>query len=139
MSAVEIGERIHLSQNACWRRIKHMEAVGIIRRRVALLDPYKLDLPMTVIVMIRAAEHSESWLSEFSRAVTNIPEVVEFYRMSGDVDYLLKLRVADIQAYDAVYQRLIRSVRLTSVSSSFAMEEIKYTTALPLGGSSAPS
>jgi Lrp/AsnC family transcriptional regulator len=132
LSIADLGERIHLSQNACWKRVKRLEATGVIKRRVALLDARALGVGTTVFVSIRAAEHSQDWLGQLAAAVRRIPEVVEFYRMSGDVDYLLKLQVADIAAYDAVYKRLIDSVRLASVSSAFAMEEIKQTTCLPL-------
>ena len=132
LSVAAIAEMVHLSHNACWRRIKRLEEAGIISRRVTLLDPAALGLDMTVFVSIRASEHSEDWLNAFASAVRGIPEVVEFYRMSGDIDYLLKLRVQNIAAYDAVYRRLIKAVRLTDVSSAFAMEELKHTTALPL-------
>lgn len=128
-----VAERIGLSHNACWRRIKRLEENGVIARRVALLDAAALGLEMTVFVSIRASEHSEEWLNHLKAVVRDIPEVVEFYRMAGDVDYLLKLRVESIAAYDAVYRRLIREVRLNDVSSAFSMEEIKNTTALPLG------
>lgn len=131
-SVAEMAERAHLSQNACWRRIKRLEQEGYIKRRVALLDPVKLGVGVTVFVSVRAAEHSEEWLDAFAAAVRSLPEVVEFYRMTGDIDYLLKLQVADIAAYDKVYKRLIKSVRLVDVSSAFAMEELKHTTAIPL-------
>ena len=111
-----------------------MEGEGIIRKRVALVDAEKLGLPVTVFVNVRAVEHSAEWLESFSKLVESIPEVTEFYRMSGDVDYLLKVQVENITAYDEVYKRLIRSARLSDVSSYFAMEEIKNTTALPLPG-----
>lgn len=137
LSVAAIAETVHLSHNACWRRIKRLEEAGVISRRVTLLDPTALGLNMTVFVSIRASEHSEEWLNSFAAAVRGIPEVVEFYRMSGDVDYLLKLRVQNIAAYDAVYKRLIKAVRLTDVSSAFAMEELKHTTALPLLATSA--
>ncbi len=132
LSINELAERIHLSSNACWKRVKRLEAEGVIRKRVALLDAQKLGVAVTVFVSVRAAEHSEHWLSDFAAAVRKLPEVVEFYRMSGDTDYLLKLQVADIAAYDEVYQKLIRSVRLSDVSSAFAMEEMKHTTCIPL-------
>jgi len=127
-----IAERVNLSHNACWRRIKRLEEAGFILRRVALLNAAALGLDMTVFVSIRASEHSGEWLNHLKAVVRDIPEVVEFYRMTGEVDYLLKVRVASIAAYDAVYQRLIREVRLNDVSSAFSMEEIKYSTALPL-------
>jgi Lrp/AsnC family transcriptional regulator len=128
----EISDRVHLSQNACWRRIKQLEEAGVIKKRVALLDPEKLGCGMTVFVAVRAGEHTEKWLETFSTAVRKMPEVVEFYRIAGEVDYLLKLQVADIAAYDRVYKSLIRSAKLMDVSASFAMEELKRSTALPL-------
>jgi Lrp/AsnC family transcriptional regulator len=129
----EVADSVHLSQNACWRRIKRLEDAGVIRKRVALLDPEKLGVGVTVFVSVRAAEHSEKWLESFTAAVRRIPEVVEFYRMAGEVDYLLKLQVADIAAYDRVYKNLIRAAKLMDVSAAFAMEEMKRTTELPLG------
>src|ERR1700682_6525312 len=131
-SAAEIGEAVNLSQNACWRRINLLEQDGYIRSTVALLSAEKLGAGRTVFVSIKAAEHSEDWLKSFSTAVSRIKEVVEFYRMTGDVDYLLKLRVKDIVAYDLVYKRLIKQIRLTDVSSAFAMEELNYTTSVPI-------
>ncbi len=104
----------------------------MIARRVTILDASALGLDLTVFVSLRASEHSEAWLDTLNSAIRDIPEVVEFYRMTGDVDYLLKLRVENMAAYDAVYRRIIRSIRLTDVSSAFSMEEIKFTTALPL-------
>ena len=131
-SIAEIGEYIHLSQNACWRRIKRLEDEGVIKKRVALLDPQKLGVGVTVFVSVRAGEHTEKWLENFTSAVRKMPEVVEFYRMAGDVDYLLKLQVASIAAYDRVYKSLIRAAKLMDVSAAFAMEEMKRTTELPL-------
>jgi Lrp/AsnC family transcriptional regulator len=128
----QIAERVHLSQNACWRRIKRLEDDGFIKKRVALLAAEKLKAGVTVFVTVRVAEHSEAWLEAFAKAVIALPEVVEFYRMSGEVDYLIKLQVEDIGAYDRVYKRLIRTVRLSDVTSTFAMEELKHTTAVPL-------
>ncbi len=130
----DLAETVGLSANACWRRIKRLEELGVIRGRVALLDPFKLGLGVTVFVAVRTNEHNDAWLQQFANAVDAIPEVVEFYRMSGDVDYLLKIVVADIAHYDRVYKRLIKSVKLSDVSSSFAMEQMKYTTALPVSG-----
>ena len=132
VSIAEVAEAVHLSHNACWRRIKRLEEEGYIKRRVALLDPVKLGVGVTVFVSVRVAEHSEEWLDAFAAAVRSIPEVMEFYRMTGDVDYLVKLQIANIAAYDKVYKRLIKSVRLVDVSSAFAMEELKHTTAIPL-------
>ena len=128
----ELSESLGLSANACWRRIKRLEELGIIRGRVVLLDPMKLDLGVTVFVAIRTNEHNDAWLQKFNDAVEQIPEIVELYRMSGDVDYLMKVVVASIAHYDQVYKRLIQLVKLTDVSSSFAMEQMKYTTALPV-------
>ena len=134
LPVAQIAERVHLSQNACWRRIKRLEEDGFILKRVALLNPMKLRAGVTVFVSIKAAEHSDEWVEALTAAVRRLPEVVEFHRMSGDTDYLLKILVEDIAAYDRVYRRLIKAVRLSDVSSAFAMEELKYTTAIPLPG-----
>ena len=120
----EIGRKVGLSTTPCWRRIQKMEEDGVIRRRVALLDPVKVNTKVTVFVSIRTNSHSVEWLKRFSEVISEFPEVVEFYRMSGDVDYLMKIVVPDIAAYDRVYQRLIRSVDLSDVSSSFAIDEV---------------
>ncbi len=128
----EIAEKVGLSTTPCWRRIQKLEQEGVIRGRVTLLDRVKLNLGVTVFVAIRTNQHSQAWLDGFARAVARVPEVVEFYRMSGEIDYLLRVVVPDIEAYDQVYKRLIEMVDLYDVSSSFAMEQIKYTTALPL-------
>ena len=138
-SISEIADRVHLSQNACWRRIKQLEESGVIKKRVALLDPAKLGVGVTVFVIVRAGEHTEKWLESFSATVRKMPEVVEFYRITGDVDYLLKLQVADIAAYDRAYKALIRSARLVDVSASFAMEELKHSTAIPLPSKMVPA
>lgn len=132
LSVAEVAERVGLSSTPCWRRIRNLEEAGVISRRVALLDRAKLDLGTTVFVAVKTSHHKEDWLSRFADAVAGFPEVVEFYRMSGDVDYLLKVVVTDIPAFDAFYKRLIAAVDLSDVSSSFAMEEIKWTTSLPL-------
>ena len=132
LPVAEISDRVGLSQTPCWRRIRNLEDAGVIQRRVALLDRAKLNLATTVFVAVKTSAHSEDWLADFADIVAGFPEVVEFYRMSGDIDYLLKVVVADIPAYDAFYKRLIAAVDLNDVSSSFAMEEIKWTTALPL-------
>ena len=128
----EIAERVGLSATPCWRRIQNLEKVGVIEGRVALLDPAKLNVGVTVFVALRTNEHSQDWLEKFARYVDTIDEVVEFYRMSGDVDYMLRVVVPDIAAYDKVYKRLITIGGLSDVSSAFAMERIKYTTELPL-------
>lgn len=133
-SIAEIAGQVNLSQNACWRRIKLLEEAGVIRARVAVLDPHRLGCGTTVFVRLAAGEHSEGWLDAFADHVRRMPEVVEFYRLTGDVDYLLKLQVADIAAYDRVYKELIRAAPLRDVSAAFAMEELKHTHAVPLNG-----
>ncbi|MET4576858.1 Lrp/AsnC family transcriptional regulator [Ottowia thiooxydans] len=132
LSVSEIGERVNLSSTPCWRRIQRLEQEGFVQRRVALLDPEKLNVGVTVFVAIKTNQHNEKWFKKFADVVSTIPQIVEFYRMSGENDYLLRVVVPDIKAYDAVYRRLIRDVELFDVSSSFAMEQLKYTTALPL-------
>ena len=132
LAVAEIADQVGLSTTPCWRRIHKLEQAGIIRARVALLDAAALNVGVTVFVAVRTNQHNLHWFEQFAKAVEDIPEVVEFYRMSGDIDYLLRIVVPDIAAYDAVYKRLIEKVSLSDVSSSFAMEQIKYTTALPL-------
>ena len=127
-----IASQVGLSQTPCWRRIQKLEEAGIIRRRVALLDGEKVNAGVTVFVSVRTNEHTKAWLESFDQAVAEMPEVMEAYRMSGDVDYLLRVVVPDIDAYDAFYKTLIEKVPLADVSSTFAMEQMKYTTALPL-------
>ena len=131
-SLQDISDQVRLSTTPCWRRIQRLEQAGFIRGRVTLLDADRLNVGVTVFVSIRTNQHNDKWAKKFHEVVTSIPQIVEFYRMSGDVDYLLRVVVPDIKGYDAVYQRLIREIELTDVSSSFAMEQIKYTTALPL-------
>jgi len=129
----EIAAKVNLSTTPCWRRIQQLRERGVIRRTVAILDPAKVNLPVSVFVAIKTSQHNAAWLERFARGVKELDEVVEFYRMSGDVDYLLRVVVPDIAGYDVFYKQLIKVAELTDVSSSFAMEEIKYTTALPLG------
>ena len=131
-SVQEIGERVGLSQSPCWRRIRRLEELGVLGRRVALVAPEKVGLGVTVFVTVRTNQHSQEWLDAFARAIETIPEIVECYRMSGDVDYLLKILVRDIAEYDRIYKQLIRVTELYDVSSSFAMEQLKYTTEIPL-------
>ena len=131
-SVQEIGERVGLSQSPCWRRIRRLEELGVLGRRVALIAPEKVGLGVTVFVTIRTNQHSQEWLDAFARAIDTIPEIVECYRMSGDVDYLLKILAADIPDYDRIYKKLITNIQLHDVSSSFAMEPMKATTAVPL-------
>jgi Lrp/AsnC family transcriptional regulator len=128
----ELARAVHLSPTPCWRRVQKLHESGVIRGQVVLCDAAKLNLPVTVFVAIRTSQHSDAWMKRFVQATRDIPEIVEIYRMSGDVDYLLKVIVPDIAGYDAVYKRLIRAVDLQDVSSSFAMEVLKSTTALPL-------
>ncbi|MGF1612255.1 MAG: Lrp/AsnC family transcriptional regulator [Kiloniellales bacterium] len=132
MPVAELAGRVGLSTTPCWRRVQNLEKAGVIRKRVALLDPEKVNVGVTVFVRVKTSQHTYEWLEDFARAVAQIEEVVEFYRMSGDVDYLLRIVVPDIAAYDAVYKRLIKAAALADVSSNFAMETIKYTTALPV-------
>jgi len=132
MPVAEIARRVGLSSTPCWRRIQKLEEAKVIRARVALLDRRQLNVGVTVFVSVRTNQHSVAWLERFAAAVADLPEVVEFYRMSGEIDYLLRVVVPDIAAYDRFYKKLIAKIELSDVSSSFAMEQIKYTTALPL-------
>lgn len=131
-SVDDLADRVALSRNACWRRVKRLEAEGIIRNRVAILDPAAVGLPLQVFVLIRTNDHSAAWLAAFRKAVREMPEITGAQRMTGDLDYVLRVRVADVQAYDRFYQRLIDKVQIADVSASFVMEDIKDTTALPL-------
>lgn len=137
-AVAEIGRAVGLSTTPCWRRIQKLEENGVIERRVALLDPRRINAGVTVFVSIKTDQHSIDWLERFHAAVIDFPEVVEFYRMSGDVDYLLRVVVPDIAAYDAFYKKLISRIEISKVSSAFAMEQIKFTTALPLDFALAP-
>ena len=132
MPVAEIGRKVGLSTTPCWRRIQKMEEDGVIQRRVAVLDPAKVNVGVTVFVSVKTNEHNEAWMRKFSGVIDEFPEVVEFYRMSGDVDYLMRVVVPDIHAYDNFYKKLIGKINLTDVSSAFAMGQIKSTTALPL-------
>lgn len=127
-----LASEVSISLNTCWRRVKRMEDTGIIARRVVLVDPESVGLDVTVFVAVSAGEHSDEWLTAFARTVRSIPEIVEIYRMAGEVDYLLKIMVASVRDYDRVYRKLITGVKLKDVSASFAMERIKNTTALPI-------
>lgn len=132
LPVAEIGKQVGLSTTPCWRRIQKMEETGIIQRRVALLDPRQVEAGVTVFVSISTNRHALSWLEDFHKVIVEFPEVVEFYRMSGAVDYLLRVVVPDIAAYDTFYKKLISRIELSNVSSAFAMEQIKCTSALPL-------
>ena len=128
MLSLEIG----LSRNACWRRIKHMQEAGFIRKRVALLDAPKLGLGLTVYIQVRAEKHAAGWSAAFARATRSIPEITGVFRMSGDLDYLIRAHVADMAGYDRLYQKMIAEVSMADVSASFVMESIKDTTELPI-------
>jgi Lrp/AsnC family transcriptional regulator len=132
LPVAEIGKQIGLSTTPCWRRIQKLEESGVIERRVALLDAKKVNAGVTVFVSISTSQHTQEWLDRFHAVIKDFPEVVEFYRMSGKVDYLLRVVVPDIERYDDFYKRLIAKIELSDVSSAFAMEQIKFTTTLPL-------
>jgi Lrp/AsnC family transcriptional regulator len=132
LSVAEIGQRVGLSSTPCWKRLQRLEAEGVILRRVALIDPEKIGLGITVFVSIETGDHSQDWLKKFAETVGAMPEVMEFYRMAGDVDYMLRVVVHDMPDYDTFYKKLIATVSLKNVTSRFAMERIKSTTALPI-------
>lgn len=132
ISVEQLAERVALSRNACWRRIKMLEEAGVIRDRVVILDAEKLGLPLVALVMVRTAEHGAEWLSQFDHAINSLPEIVSAWRMSGDLDYVLRVRVASVAGYDSFYKKLIALVPMSNVSASFVLEEMKETTALPL-------
>lgn len=132
LSVAEIGQRVGLSSTPCWKRIQRLEADGIIQKRVALVDQDKIGLGISVFVSIETGDHSQDWLGKFADVVGAMPEVMEFYRMAGDVDYMLRVIVPDMQGYDTFYKKLIAAVPLKNVTSRFAMEKIKSTTVLPI-------
>lgn len=132
ISVADIAETINLTVSPCWRRIQNLEANGYIEKRVALLNRQQLDLGIDVFVFIKTNQHNDEWIEQFYGALDSLPEVVEAYRMSGEVDYLIRVVVKDIKAYDEFYKNLVSRVKLADVSSSFAMERIKYTTAVPI-------
>ncbi len=132
LSTADIAERVGLSTTPCWRRIQRLEESGIIRKKVALLSREKLNLGVNVFIAVKTNQHNWEWLANFSEAVRRFPEVVEFYRMAGESDYLLRVVVPDIPTFDTFYKKLVQTTDLSDVSSSFAMEQIKYTTSLPL-------
>ncbi|HWK96362.1 MAG TPA: Lrp/AsnC family transcriptional regulator [Pseudolabrys sp.] len=133
LSVAEIGQRVGLSSTPCWKRLQRLEADGVITKRVAIIDPEKIGLGITVFVSVETGDHSQDWLGRFADVVNAMPEVMEFYRMAGDVDYVLRVVVPDMQSYDLFYKKLIATVPLKNVTSRFAMERIKSTTALPIG------
>ena len=132
LSVAEIGQRVGLSSTPCWKRMQRLEADGVILKRVALVNQDKIGLGVTVFVSIETGDHSQGWLARFAETVGAMPEVMEFYRMAGDVDYMLRVVVADMQSYDVFYKKLIATVPLKNVTSRFAMEKIKSITALPV-------
>ncbi len=131
-SLESLAEQLSVSVNTCWRRVRRLEESGVLQARVAICDPDQLGLGQTVFVAIRTRDHSAAWLKSFAKTVTAIPEVVEFYRMAGDVDYLLKIVVGSVGDYDRVYKALISKMEIADVSATFAMECLKNTTELPL-------
>ncbi|HJV00123.1 MAG TPA: Lrp/AsnC family transcriptional regulator [Burkholderiaceae bacterium] len=132
LSIAQLSEKVGLSSTPCWKRVRRLEEEGYIESRVAIVNRRKVGLPVTVFVSVRTSHHDEQWLARFAAAVIALPEVLEFHRMSGDVDYLLKVVTSDIDGYDRFYKKLIKVSQLTGVSSAFSMEQIKFTTALPL-------
>ncbi len=131
-STAEIADRVGLSMNACWRRIKQLQRQGIVIKQVTLLDQNALGLGLTAFVQVRTSQHSEEWFERFSESIRRIEEVIEFHRVSGDYDYLLKVIVSDIADYDRVYKRIIKAAPLQEVTSYFSMEKIKETTEIPV-------
>ncbi len=132
LSVADLSARVGLSATPCWRRVQKLEAEGYIRKRVALLNRRKLNVGITVFIAIRTSKHTADWLDSFSRAVSDLPEIIDLYRLSGDIDYLARAVVPSIEAFDALYKRLIARIELSDVTSMFAMEEIKSTTSIPL-------
>ena len=132
LSIAQMAERVGLSPTPCWKRIQKLEAQGVITRRVAVVDPERVGVGLSVLVSIEAGEHTPEWLQRFSDGVAALPEVMEVYRMAGDVDYILRVAVADMAEYDGFYKRLIAVASMKNVTSRFAMERLKHTTAYPL-------
>lgn len=132
LSIDDISERVHLSRNACWRRIKTMESAGLIAKRVALLDPAKAGCPLTAIVLLRTSQHDAKWIANFTQVLESMPEVISASRMTGDLDYVLRVRLKDVPAYDKFYKDLTSRISVLDISASFVMEDIKETTAVPL-------
>jgi len=132
LTGAELGEAVGLAPTSAWRRVQKLQQQGVIERRVALLDPAQLNLGVTALVEVRTGDHSAAWLDRFTSGIAEFPEIVAAWRTSGEVDYMLRVVVPDISAYDSFYKRLIRRVDLSDVRSIFVMEELKHTTALPL-------
>jgi Lrp/AsnC family transcriptional regulator len=131
VAVATIAEKVGLSTAPCWRRIKRLDEDGVITRRVALLNRRKVNVPMTVFASVKAPRHEADWLQAFRRVIGDIPEIVEAWRLTGDTDYLLRIVVPDVETYDAVYQRMIKRLEFPDINSSIAMEEMKFTTAIP--------
>jgi Lrp/AsnC family transcriptional regulator len=138
LSIAQMAERVGLSPTPCWKRIQKLEAAGVITRRVAVVDPDRVGVGLCVLVSVEAGEHTPEWLQRFSASIATMPEVMEVYRMAGDVDYMLRVAVADMAQYDAFYKRLIAIAPMKNVTSRFAMERMKHTTAYPLHPSAFP-
>jgi Lrp/AsnC family transcriptional regulator len=132
LSVDALAETVHLSRNACWRRVKNLEMQKVIKGRVALVDPDAVNLGLSVFVLVRTNRHDKEWLAQFDKAVRDLPEILGAHRMSGDLDYVLRVRVASVAAYDLFYKRLINRIPLSDISASFVMDDIKDTTELPL-------
>ena len=132
LSVDDLSDRVNLSRNAAWRRVKQLEQSGVITGRVALVDPSQVGCALTAMVQIKTNQHEADWIDKFRKAIVNMPEIVGAYRMTGDLDYVLRVRVADVPAYDAFYKRLTSRISVSDISASFVMEEIKETTAVPL-------
>lgn len=132
LSVDDLSEKVNLSRNATWRRVKQLEQRGVINGRVALVDPAQVGCPLSAMVLIKTNQHEADWIERFRKTIVTMPEIVGAYRMSGDLDYVLRVRVADVPAYDAFYKRLTSRISVSDISASFVMEEIKETTAVPL-------
>jgi Lrp/AsnC family transcriptional regulator len=132
LSLDELGERAGLSRNSCWRRVTRLEEAGIIKARVALLDPQAVNAKLMVFIAVRTSRHNAEWAERFRQAIANIPEIVGAYRTAGEIDYILQARIPDVAAYDALYQKLIARIDMLDVSATFVMETIKHTSEIPL-------
>jgi len=133
ITVAQISARVHLSQTPCWRRIQKLEEMGVIERRVAIINPESIGLKLSVFVEVQAADHNSEWLARFAEAVAEMPEILEVHRMAGEIDYLLRVVVRDTEEYDEFYRRLIERVPAKNITSRFSMERVKSTTAYPIG------
>lgn len=132
LSMNELADRCALSKTAVWRRVRELEKQGVIRERISVLDPEALGFGLTIFAFVRSNQHSDRWFSQFQRAIESIPEILEFHRTSGDIDYLLRIVARDMRHYDEIYKRLIRQVDFADISSTFVLETIKSGTAIPI-------